>query len=109
MKPVIVYITCKDEVEALRIAKVIVSEKLAACANVIPAMKSVYFWKEEMQIDQEAILILKSHEALYQDLEAKVKEIHSYETPAILCLPLIAGNRDYLEWMAGEMIGIWVG
>ncbi len=104
MKPVFVYITCKDEAEALKIAKVIVSEKLAACANVIPGMKSVYFWEGEMQVDQEVVLILKSHEALYQDLEAKVKEIHSYTTPAILCLPLIAGNIDYVEWMAGEML-----
>ena len=104
MKPVFVYITCKDEQEALKIAKAIVQEKLAACANILPGMKSVYFWEGEMQVDQETVLILKSHEALYPELEEKVKEIHSYDTPAILALPLIAGNLDYVEWMAGEML-----
>lgn len=104
MKPVFVYITCKDEAEALKIAKAVVSEKLAACGNVLPGMRSVYHWEGEMQVDQETVLILKSHEALFNDLEAKVKEHHSYTTPAILCLPLIAGNMDYIEWMAGEML-----
>ncbi len=104
MKPVFVYITCKDEAEAMKIAKAVITEKLAACANILPGMKSVYFWEGEMQVDQETVLILKSHEALYPDLEAKVKENHSYTTPAILSWPLTAGNMEYAEWMAGEML-----
>ena len=104
MKPVFVYVTCKDEQEAVKIAKAVVSEKLAACANILPGMRSVYFWEGEMQVDQEAVLILKSHQALWDDLEAVVKENHSYTTPAILALPLVAGSQEYIEWMAGEML-----
>lgn len=104
MKPLFVYITCQNEDQALEIAKVIVEEKLAACANILPGMKSVYYWEDALQVDQEAVLILKSHEALYEQLENRVKELHSYDVPAILAIPLVAGNAQYIEWMAGEML-----
>jgi len=104
MKPIFVYITCKDDEQALQIATQVVDAQLAACANILPGMRSVYVWEGKVQTDQETVLILKSHEALYPQLESKVKALHSYDTPAILALPIVAANTDYIEWMAGEML-----
>lgn len=103
MKPIFVYITCKNQEEALEIAKKAVSEQLAACGNILPKMTSVYMWEGKLQEDEEAVLVLKSHAALMPDLMARVKEWHGYEIPAILALPIVDGNHDYIEWMAGEM------
>lgn len=103
MKPTFVYITCKNQEEALHIAQHVVPEQLAACANILPKMRSVYMWEGKLQVDEEAVLILKSHAALLPELEARVKELHGYEIPAILALPIVDGNHDYIEWMAGEM------
>ena len=103
MKPIFVYITCKNSEEALAIGKAIVQEQLAACANVLPQMKSIYMWEGELQMEEEAVLVLKSHAALFQELASHVKALHSYTTPAILSLPIVDGDQDYIEWMAGEM------
>lgn len=103
MKPLFVYITCKNEEEALSIGKTVVQDQLAACANLLPGMRSVYMWKEELQVDEEVVLILKTHDALFADLTEQVIELHSYDVPCVVALPILGGNPAYLEWMAGEM------
>lgn len=103
MKPVFVYVTCKNEEEALKIGRQVVEEQWAACANVLPGMRSIYRWENELVEDSEAVLILKSHDALVPDLSARVVELHSYTVPCVVSLPIVGGNPAYIEWMAGEM------
>lgn len=97
-----VYVTCKDEVEAMTVGKGLVEARLAACANVLPGMKSVYWWKGEVVTDQECVLILKSRAGCMENLILKVKELHSYSIPCVVSIPILEGNQDYLDWIAEE-------
>ena len=103
MKPVFVYCTCKNAEEAIEIGQKVVEAELAACANVLPGMRSIYKWKGELQQDEECVLILKRHLALVEALTNMVVAAHSYETPAVVALPIVDGSPAYIEWMAGEM------
>lgn len=94
---IIVYVTCpRDESE--KIAEILIHEKLAACVNILPA-KSVYIWKDKLCRDEESLLIIKSTSAVYPKLEAKVKQIHSYDVPEIAAIKAEAVQDDYLRWV----------
>ncbi len=97
-----IYITCKDETEALQIGKLLIQKKLSPCANVIDSMKSIFHWKGEILFEKEAILILKTRFILFDKICQEVKSIHSYETPCILAYPILAGEKDYLTWIDQE-------
>lgn len=98
----IIYITCKDKAEAIKIGKAIVRDQLAACANILDPMTSIYWWKGELEEDNETVLILKTHAGLVDNLIQKVKTLHSYDVPAILALPILDGNPEYLTWLKEE-------
>ena len=102
MKANLIYITAGSMDEARTIAKKLVSNRLAACANIIDNMNSLYWWDGEVQDDREVILIAKTVEALVPELIDKVKSMHSYECPCIVSLPIIDGNPAFLEWIAKE-------
>lgn len=102
MKINMVYITAKNKEEAKRIGKAVVEGRLAACANIIDNMNSIYWWKDKIEYDNEAILIVKTKEALVAELIEKVKALHGYECPCIVSLPILAGNQPYLEWIEKE-------
>ena len=102
MEPRFIYITCKDREEALNVGKALVQARLAACANILTGMESVYWWKDEVVTDKETVLVLKSRSGLLDDLIAKAKEIHSYEVPCVVSLPILEGNPDYLKWLQDE-------
>jgi periplasmic divalent cation tolerance protein len=97
-----VYITASDREEALRIGRALVESRLAACANLIDGMKSIYWWGGEIQEDDETILIAKTRESLLPQLVEMVKSIHSYDCPCIISLPILDGNPDYLGWLGSE-------
>lgn len=99
---VVVYITCKDREEAKRIGETMVKEKLAACANVIPGMNSIFHWEGKLEKAKECVLLLKTKKELMEKLTERVKQLHSYEVPCIIALPVVAGNPDYLEWIEKE-------
>ena len=103
MRPIFVYVACKNDEEASALGKTLVSEQLAACANIIPGMRSIYMWKGELSEDQETVLVLKSHMALFEEMKQRVSELHSYEVPGLVAMPIVDGYLPYLEWMAGEM------
>ncbi|MDX1641246.1 MAG: divalent-cation tolerance protein CutA [Balneolaceae bacterium] len=96
-----VYVTTKDREEAVQIGSKIVEEKLAACANIIDGMESIYRWKDEIETSREAILILKTTYSNIAKLTKRVKELHSYEVPCVISLNLAEqeGNPDYLNWI----------
>ncbi len=86
----------------MRIAEMLVSRKLAACVQVLPEMQSVYFWKGEVQRDRERLILAKTTRANFEALEREVRAIHSYETPEIVALPIVAGSKNYLDWLVGS-------
>lgn len=77
-------------------------EKLAACANVLDGMTSIYRWRNELQQDGEAVLILKTRQEFVDRIIARVQELHSYECPCVVAWPIAAGNPEYLAWIERE-------
>lgn len=94
-----VYVTTKDISEAKKIALAVVSEKLAACANILPQMNSIYRWEDKIHDESEAVMILKTTNACFGSLAKRVKELHSYDTPCIVALPIEHGSKEYLDWI----------
>jgi periplasmic divalent cation tolerance protein len=97
-----IYITTPSPQEALRIGRAVVADRLAACANVLPGITSVYRWQGEVQEEGETALILKTRSDLVERLTARVKELHSYDCPCVVALPIAGGNPDFLQWIAEE-------
>jgi periplasmic divalent cation tolerance protein len=101
---ILAYITAKDKEQALSIGRALVEGRLAACVNVVDGMSSVYRWGGEVCVDSEAILIAKTSTEKFEALTACVKEMHTYECPCIVSIPIISGNPAYLTWL-GEQVG----
>lgn len=99
---ILLYITTRDRDEARSIASTLVEERLIACGNVIDGMESVYWWKGKIETSQEAILIAKTDRRNAEIVTARILELHSYETPCVVALPIEGGNPEYLAWVEGE-------
>ena len=93
-----IYITTKDEEEAKRIGKTLVEEKLAACVNIYP-VESIYRWEGNIEEDIEAAMLVKTKAGLVEKVISRVRELHSYEVPCIVSLPIEKGNPEYLKWI----------
>ena len=98
-KFIILYCTVPDQQTAEMISKNLVEEKLAACCNIVPGLKSVYRWEQKIQTDDELLLIIKTRSTLYAEVETQIKDLHPYTVPEIIALPLINGSVEYLNWM----------
>jgi uncharacterized protein involved in tolerance to divalent cations len=92
--------TTATEADAEAIADTLLSEGLAACVQ-IAQVRSRYVWKGEVQREAEQLLLIKTREALFEPVRARIRTLHAYETPEIVSLPIAAGDVDYLEWLAG--------
>jgi len=99
------YATAGDRDEARRIGRALVRERLVACVNVLDGMSSIYWWKGEIHDETETVLIAKTTAVLAQRVVQRVKELHSYEVPCVVTLPLREGNPDFLDWIAAETKG----
>jgi periplasmic divalent cation tolerance protein len=99
-----VYIIAADAAEALKLADALVGERLAACVNVLGGVRSVYRWQGRIERAEEIALIAKTREDLFDRLAARVRELHSYDTPAIVAWPIVAGDPTYLDWIAQETV-----
>ncbi len=102
MSASIVYVTASSREEALAIGRAVVSERLAAAANVVGAVRSIYWWEGQMSEDDEALLILKTTEARLAALIERIRDLHSYTTPCVTAWPITAANPDYLAWIEAE-------
>lgn len=98
-EPIIVMMTAPSAAEATRIAEELVSQKLAACVQILPEMQSIYVWKGEVQHQSEVLIVAKTTQNNFSKLERQVRAIHSYETPEIVALPIVSGSPSYLEWL----------
>jgi periplasmic divalent cation tolerance protein len=96
------YITVPNRDEALRLAAVLVEERLAACANVNDGMTSLYWWQGQVQQEREVGMIVKTRADLVEKLERRVRELHSYTVPCVVAWPLTAGYTPFLDWVRQE-------
>ena len=101
-RAVFVYTTYPSLVEAERIGKAVLDRRLAACVNILPGMISHYWWQGKIERGEEVVMIIKTRASLADAVCAAVKEMHSYDTPAILVLPVEGGEAEYLEWIIRE-------
>ncbi|HVN87142.1 MAG TPA: divalent-cation tolerance protein CutA [Candidatus Binatia bacterium] len=97
---VVVLVTVGSAAEGERIAETLVREQLAACVNVVGPIRSIYTWKGELQRDDERLLVIKTRAAVFDELDRRVRALHSYETPEVIALPISAGSPPYLDWLA---------
>ena len=103
--PLVIYCNCPDLATAERIATCVVGERLAACVNIVPGLISIYRWQGAVQRDSELLLMLKTVSTLYPRLEARLRELHPYQIPEIIALPIQAGLPAYLDWIAASTAG----
>ncbi|MGI8838635.1 MAG: divalent-cation tolerance protein CutA [Pyrinomonadaceae bacterium] len=102
--PIAVFITAPNPEEASRLAELLVERKLAACVQILPPMESVYRWQGKVDRQQEILLIAKTVNAKFAELEREVRAVHSYETPEIVALPLTALSEPYRQWLTASLI-----
>tara|TARA_A100000164_G_C21615049_1_gene633967 strand:- start:90 stop:407 length:318 start_codon:yes stop_codon:yes gene_type:complete len=102
MSVCLVYITASDKAEALSIGRDLVERRLAACANVHGSVTSIYSWQDDIQQDQETVLIAKTTLDLVEKVTERVVEMHSYECPCVVSVPITGGHSPFLEWIDAE-------
>ena len=93
--------TCPQE-SADSIANAILKDRLAACVNIVPGIRSKYWWKGQLSTDSESLLIIKTRGDLVTDLIARIKEVHPYEVPEVIAFQIKEGNAEYLRWIGEE-------
>jgi periplasmic divalent cation tolerance protein len=98
--PIIVLVTCGSEEEALKIANALVESHLAACVNLVAPIRSIYRWEERIWDEKEWLLIIKTQKDRFEELEKKVKSLHSYSVPEIVSLRIVEGSSSYLNWIS---------
>ena len=96
---IVVFLTAGSAAEAQRIANELVERQLAACVQVLPEIESVYRWKNEVQREKEVLMLAKTTAARFEELEKTVRELHSYETPEIVAVPIAAISEPYRAWL----------
>jgi periplasmic divalent cation tolerance protein len=85
--------------EAVRIARALVEERLAACVNIVP-IRSCYLWEEKLNIDEEEQMIIKTEQRMVKQVMTRIIELHSYKVPEIIVLPIMSGHQPYLDWLS---------
>lgn len=99
---VVVLITCTEE-EAGDLARTLVAAKKAACVNIVPKVRSTYWWHDKIEAEDESLLVVKTRASLLDDLIGLVRQSHSYGVPEIIALPIVGGNQDYLGWIGDTL------
>ena len=98
----VVLVTTGSRQEAEAIATSVVNSHLAACVSLVP-INSIYTWQGKLHQEQEWQLLIKTDLLLFQTLEAKIRELHSYQVPEIIALPIVAGSEPYLQWLSEQV------
>ena len=101
---IVIFITTATAEEAQQISQVLLNQRKTACVNIVPKVSSLFWWQDKFDSAQESLLIIKTKAALLPEIISLVKKVHSYEIPEIVALPIIGGNRDYLEWIGRSVV-----
>jgi periplasmic divalent cation tolerance protein len=101
---IVIFITAGSSEEAKQIAESLLQKRQAACVNIVPEVQSHFWWEDKLASAGESLLIAKTKESLLPNVIESVKAIHSYSVPEIIALPIIGGNREYLDWIDNEVI-----
>jgi periplasmic divalent cation tolerance protein len=96
---VVVLVTCANEEQGALIARSLVGERLAACVNLVAGIRSIYRWCDKLEDDRETLLLVKTRTPLLARVERRVRELHTYEVPEVVALPLSGGSKPYLDWL----------
>lgn len=102
---IVVLCTTGSAEEAQRIARRVVEQRLAACAQVMGPIKSTYWWEGKIEESGEWLCLMKTRGELFEGLRRAIREVHSYQTPEIVAIDIVAGDAEYLRWMDGEVGG----
>jgi len=100
---VVILVTAASHDECKKIARHLVENRLAACVNISQPIESVYRWEGQIAEEGEFLLIIKSIRELFTEIKTEISKIHSYHTPEIICLPVIDGSRNYLQWISDSV------
>jgi periplasmic divalent cation tolerance protein len=95
--------TCGTAEEAEAIARGLLERKLAACVSIVPQMRSLYRWQDKIEDSTEYLLLIKSTRDLFEKVKAEVERMHTYQTPELIALPIVAGSENYLIWLEREL------
>jgi len=98
----LVFTTLPSADKAAELAKLLVNERLVACANLLPAVRSIYRWQGELHDENEVLVLLKTRAEHLERLKLRILEVHPYEVPEVLAVPIESGYQPYLDWLAGE-------
>jgi periplasmic divalent cation tolerance protein len=98
----LVFTTLPNADKAYEVARALVEEKLAACANVLPAIRSIYRWEGKLQDENEVLVLLKTRAENVERLKARILELHPYEVPEVLAVPVESGYQAYLDWLSAQ-------
>jgi periplasmic divalent cation tolerance protein len=101
MSYLIVFMTAPNREEAVKIVRILLEEKLIACGNIVDPVSSLFWWQGKIEEEKEILVIMKSNEKLFKKLSERVTELHSYDVPEILALPIVDGSSSYLDWLKG--------
>jgi periplasmic divalent cation tolerance protein len=101
----IVFCTAPDAEVAARLARGVLERKLAACVNVIPGLRSLYWWQGELQDDSEVQLLIKTQRGRFSEIESFIKDNHPYELPELIAVSVVAGSEPYLRWLREQATG----
>lgn len=101
--PIVVLMTAPNGEEATRLADMLIGAHLAACVQILPEMESVYRWQGKIERQSEILILAKTSAGKFADLEREVRALHSYETPEIIAVPIVAGSTPYLEWLSESL------
>jgi periplasmic divalent cation tolerance protein len=102
---IIVFSNCGSQEEAYRVAKALVETRVCACVNIVPGVRSIYQWQGAVHDEAEWMLVIKTRRDLFDSVCIELRKHHSYETPEIIAVPIIAGDPQYLDWIDRETSG----
>ena len=100
---IVVIVTAASARECRKIAKHLVGARLAACVNVTQPIRSIYRWEGKIADEKEFLMLIKTTRELFPEIKTEISKIHSYHTPEIICLPIIDGSRNYLQWLSDSV------
>jgi periplasmic divalent cation tolerance protein len=102
---IIVFVTCETREQAETIARTVVSEKLAACVNVLPGIRSCYVWEKKLTWSDELLLLIKTTRGRFDQLQDRIKALHSYSVPEIVGVTIDAAFQRYADWIESSVLG----